>query len=319
MSISSLDLNLLVVLDAVLGERSVARAARRLHVTPSAVSNALARLRIALDDPLLARSGRGIVPTPRALELAPVIARALRELDVAILGHAFDPATTTRRFTLAVADVGQVELLPRIAQRLVAEMPRAHLRVLGIDSLMTHGGLAGPEIDVAIGLGEGGVGIHDAPLGAERLVPVARTAHPFAGARVSKAQLAALRHVDVQVAPGHSHRGLVAAYAALSITRDVAIVVPSFAAATAIIAETDLVAALPAGYLASVGPRLGLRELDVPLPRVGIALRLLWHERTHLDPAAAAFRELILRRDPTPARHRAPRRPAAQLRSAPRR
>src|SRR5215468_9986924 len=103
-----LDLNLLLVLDTVLAERSVVRAARRLHVTPSAVSNALARLRGALGDALVTRSGRGIVPTPRAAELAPILDRALRDLDQAVSGRAFDPRSTTREFTLALADSGQL-------------------------------------------------------------------------------------------------------------------------------------------------------------------------------------------------------------------
>src|SRR5215467_9171123 len=102
-SLSALDLNLLLVLDTVLAERSVVRAARKLHVTPSAVSNGLARLRAALDDPLLIRSGRGVVPTPRATALAPALARALRDLDQAVHGEGFDPATTDRELTLAIA------------------------------------------------------------------------------------------------------------------------------------------------------------------------------------------------------------------------
>src|SRR5262245_20649313 len=124
------------MLDTVLAERSVVRAARRLHVTPSAVSNGLARLRGALEDPLLIRSGRGVVPTPRATALAPALARALRELDEAIHGDAFDPATTDRTFTLAIADVLQVVKLPAIMAALAQKMPRAHLRVLSIDALV---------------------------------------------------------------------------------------------------------------------------------------------------------------------------------------
>src|SRR3954469_25621248 len=150
MSLSTLDLNLLLVLDTVLSERSVARAARRLHVTPSAISNGLARLRAALGDPLVVRSGRGIVPTPRAAALAPALKRALSELDQAIEKDAFDPATTTTRFTLALADVGQVAKLPQLVQRLVRDMPRARLRVVGIDTYVSSGGLQGTEVDVAL-------------------------------------------------------------------------------------------------------------------------------------------------------------------------
>src|SRR5215467_7457242 len=118
------------MLDTVLAERSVVRAARRLHVTPSAVSNALARLRAALDDPLFIRSGRGVVPTPRAAALAPALARALRDLDQAVHGDGFDPATADRELTLAIADVVQVVKLPRIVAALARKMPRARLRVL---------------------------------------------------------------------------------------------------------------------------------------------------------------------------------------------
>src|SRR6188508_2876132 len=102
--LSSLDLNLLLVLSTVLAEQSVARAAKRLHVTPSAVSNALARLRAALGDPLAVRKGRGIVPTPRAAELAPIVGRAMGELERAIAAGPFDAASCTRTFTLAMAD-----------------------------------------------------------------------------------------------------------------------------------------------------------------------------------------------------------------------
>src|SRR5882672_2180768 len=94
-SIAAIDLNLMLVLHTVLAERNVARAAERLHVTPSAVSNALARLRHALGDPLVTRKGRGIVPTPRASELAPAIARAVQELEQALFRAPFEPARCT--------------------------------------------------------------------------------------------------------------------------------------------------------------------------------------------------------------------------------
>src|SRR5262245_6368197 len=150
--------------DTVLAERSVVRAARRLHVTPSAISNALARLRAALDDPLLVRSGRGVVPTPRAAALAPAVARALRDLDQALHGEAFNPATTDRELTLAIADVIQVVKLPGIVAALAAKMPRARLRVLSIDTLVASGGLAGPDVDVVVGAGEKGPGVRAQPL-----------------------------------------------------------------------------------------------------------------------------------------------------------
>jgi DNA-binding transcriptional LysR family regulator len=294
-STESLDLNLLLMLDTVLAEGSVVRAARRLHVTPSAVSNGLARLRGALEDPLLIRSGRGVVPTPRAAALAPALSRALRDLDQAIHGAAFDPATTDREFTLATADVGQVVKLPRIVAAFTRAMPRARLRVLSIDTLVASGGLAGTEIDVLIGAGEKGPGIRAQPLYEEQIVLVARAGHRSVRGRVTKAQLAALRHVEVTVAPGRGNRPLAASYAALGVARSIAVVVPTFTAAAAVVASTNLVASLPASLVDVLGPRLALRRVATPLARAGTAINLLWHERTHQDPAQRAFRDLIAR------------------------
>jgi DNA-binding transcriptional LysR family regulator len=293
-SLSSLDLNLLLVLDTVLAERNVARAARRLHVTPSAVSNALARLRAALEDPLLIRSGRGVVPTPRAAALAPALAEALRALDRAVSGDGFDPATTDREVTLAIADVGQVVTLPRIVAALAAKMPRARLRVSSIDTLFATGGLAGTEIDVAIGAGEKGPGINAQPLYEEQLVLVARAGHATVRARVTKPQLAKLRHVEVQVAPGRGSRPLAASYAALGVPRDTAVVVPTFTAAAAIVAGTELVASLPASLVDVLAPRLALRRVATPLAAVRTTINLLWHDRTDHDPALRLFRALLV-------------------------
>jgi DNA-binding transcriptional LysR family regulator len=303
-SIGSLDLNLLLVLDAVLAERSVARAARRLHVTPSAISNALARLRAALGDPLVSRSGRGIVPTPRALELAPILARTLRELDRAVHGGAFDPATTTQQFTVAVADVGQIVRMPRLAALLRAEMPASRLRVVAIDSLLAWGGLASTEVDALIGRAHQGPGIHAQRLHDEAMALVVRRGHPTVRARLTTHVLAGLRHVDVQLAPGVRNRDLVAAYARAGIDRDVAVIVPTFAAAAAMVAATDLVATLPTTLVDLLAPPLGLRAVASPIPIAATPINLVWHERTHRDPAMRAFRDLVVRASGAPPRAR---------------
>jgi len=295
-SLSRLDLNLLRVLDTVLSEKSVVRAARRLHVTPSAISNALARLRSVLGDPLVIRSGRGVVPTPRAAGLAPSLKRALSELERAVQSDAFDPATARRQFTLALSDAGQIAHLPRLMKVLAKEIPYSQLRVVGIDTYISSGGIMGTEVDVAlIAVAERAPGVHSMPLYKEESVLVARRGHARASAQITKKQLGQLQHVDVQVAPGRGYRELAGIYARLNIKREVALVVPSFIAAAAVVARTDFVATLPTSLVDDLGERVGLRVIITPVPRITTEIKLVWHERTAKDLALRSFREVVAR------------------------
>lgn len=287
---SSPDLNLLLVLNAVLSEGSVAKAATRLHVTASAVSNALARLRILMGDPLVMKKGRGIVPTPRALELAPQLAKSLRELHDVIRAGANNAETTTRRFTIALSDLGQIALLPLIAKLFTQEMPRASLRAVGIDSLIQLGGLAGPEVDLVIGPDHGSVDVHSEALFEQRAVLICRAKHPALEGRT------ALRHVAIEMAPNQGLRNLAGtAYAQAGIARDIAMVVPTFSAAAAVVADTDLVATVPESLYAALGRVLQLAILPLPIPSLMIATNMCWHARTHTDAMAAGFRDIVRR------------------------
>jgi DNA-binding transcriptional LysR family regulator len=187
MNLSALDLNLFVVLHAVLEERSATRAAKRLNVTQSAVSNALGRLRSALGDPLVVRSGRGLVATPRAAELAPIIAQAMGHLEAAIdRGNAFAPAESTRTFTIAAADNHQTSEAPRIAAAFAKALPRAALRMVSVDFLAASDGLASGEIDIAfvpsamVGEGQLGERVFE-----ERACLVVRRDHPRVRGKIS--------------------------------------------------------------------------------------------------------------------------------------
>lgn len=294
MSLSSLDLNLLLVLDTVLSERSVARAAKRLHVTPSAISNALARLRTALGDPLVTRHGRGIVPTPRAAELAPALARVMTELDRVLSIGPFDAASCARTFTLAMADAGQVARLSSIVSAMAREMPNARLRVVSIESLLSLGDLTSTEVDLHFGVRATGPGIHAEPLLDEKTILVARKDHPHCARRLSRRRLGLLNHVGVEMAPGRGFRDPIAAvYARARIDRTVTAAVPTFAAAAAVAAATDLVATLPASLFGAYGGSLGLRAVEGPIPVHAVTMALCWHERTHRDPAMSGFRELV--------------------------
>lgn len=294
MSISSVDLNLMLVLHTVLVERNVARAAERLHVTPSAVSNALARLRELLGDPLVTRKGRGVVPTPRAVELAPGLARAMRELELTLSAAPYDAARCTRTFTLAVADLGQVLWSSRLVAAMRREMPLAHLRVVGIDALVSLGDLTSSEIDLHVGIPAKGPGLHVVPLLEERSALAARREHPVFERRVTRRALGELGHVRVEMVPSKNFRDpFAAAYARAGVARDVVVTVPTFSAAAEIVATSDLVTMLPTSFLRAKGEGLGLREVAAPLSTTPIPIAMCWHERTHADPAARAFRALV--------------------------
>nr|WP_249794712.1 LysR substrate-binding domain-containing protein [Bradyrhizobium sp. Oc8] len=285
-----------MTLDAVLSEKSVARAAERLHVTPSAVSNALARLRLALGDPLVVRNGRGIVPTPRAVELAPALRSALDHLDRAIRSETFDAATTTRQFTIAVSDAGQISWLPAFGRMMSDRMPRAKLRMIGIDTYLAWGGPPSVEVDLAIAaIEDAALDVHITPLYNEKSVLVARRDHRWAGRRLTKHQLSMLQHVDVQVAPGRGYRQLAQLYAGLGIERSVALVVPSFVAAAAVVAETHFVATLPASLVDAFKTQFKLSALQAPVPALKTAVNLIWHARTNDDLAARTLRSLVTR------------------------
>jgi len=293
-SLSALDLNLLLVLDTVLQERSVARAARRLHVTPSAISNGLAKLRVTLGDPLVTRQGRGIVPTPRAKELAPGLAQALATLERVVTRPGFDAQACNKTFTLAMADAGQVTQLPPLVALLATRMPEARLRVVGIDALLSLGDLASADVDAHVGVKATGPGIHAQPLFTEPLVLVARKGNAACTGRLSRQRMAQLRHVAVELAPGRGFRDrLSQAYARQKLERNVVTTVSSFTAAATVAAASELVATLPLSVLTLFARKLGLVPVEGPVPRYAVTMSLCWHERTHADPAMAAFRQVV--------------------------
>jgi DNA-binding transcriptional LysR family regulator len=134
MNLSHVDLDLFVVLKAVLDEGSATRAAARLHVTRPAVSNALARLRRLLNDPLVVRTARGMVPTPRAKQIAPMVTSALEQLSSVIDdAKVFDPRTSTRRFSIACSDNEQVTVLPGVIEAVHRRLPLVALKIVNID------------------------------------------------------------------------------------------------------------------------------------------------------------------------------------------
>nr|WP_272491366.1 LysR family transcriptional regulator [Corallococcus exercitus] len=288
----------MLVLHMVLEERSVTRAASRLHVTPPAISNALARLRELFADPLLVRSGRGLVPTPRALELLPSLREATAAMSRVLEGDGgFDPATCTRAFALACSDADHLCVVPQVAALFTHRLPRAQLRALSIDHFEASGGLEQGETDVAIAPALPlGPGLHARTLYRDDAVVVVRGDHPHARDRLTKASFNALGHVDLWLALGKGgvgNRHATAFFQEHGLERRIAMVAPSFAAAAAIVASTDLAAGMPRRIAERCRTMMGLRILELPTPPMEFQMQLVWHERTHQDAGARHFRALI--------------------------
>jgi len=280
MNIADVDANLLLVLHLVLQERSATRAARRLHLTQSAVSNALARLRNRLGDALLVRTGRGLAPTPRAEQMAPLLATAFGDLERALGREGFDTSTCTRTFVFA--DSEEFSQLPRLARLFEERLPRATLDLVVSEEPLAA--LAAGRADVALGPeGRRGPGLYRRVAYEERAVRVVRRGNA-AWRRAARAD-PELPQIAVEVTD--EGRARVAPPGGR-----VAIRVPTFLAAALAASETDLVATLPVGLARSLAPLLGLRILEVGAPTRRVAL--YWHARTHEDEAMRFFRGLVL-------------------------
>jgi DNA-binding transcriptional LysR family regulator len=286
------DLNLLPVLDALLQESSVTRAAERLGSSPAAVSRTLARLRRLCGDPLLVRAGQRLVPTPRALELREEVRALVEHTDRLFRpAEAFDPGTLRRRFTVQAADGVLTALAGPLLHAVGTEAPDVEVVFLP-EALEGGPGLRDGTVDVELGVLD-----HLDPevLGrpVSRLPPligVARTGHPLFDGPIDARRYAAAEHIGVS-RQGRRHGPVDDALAGLGLSRTVRVVLPSHTSALLLARASDLLAitfsAGPPGELAA----LGLRGFDIPLRLPALEIGIAWHPRNTADPGHAWFRE----------------------------
>ncbi|HEX6277582.1 MAG TPA: LysR family transcriptional regulator [Polyangiaceae bacterium] len=297
--LANLDLNLFLVLHTVLSEGSVTRAARKLSVTQSAVSNALAKLRERLGDPLFVRHGRGLVPTPRAEELVPVLRRVMSELEAAVDGAEFCAETTTRRFTLCWSDAQTTAHLSTLVPLFSQRLPRATLRIVSVDYLLAQNGFATGDVDAAVGPEQ----VAQPPLLAEPLYEdgvyvVARREHPNVDARLEREHFDAVEFVDVHLALGRGGMGntlMTSLLARHGLAWKVGMIVPDFTSAAHATAASDYLAGLPARVARAFCGFLPLKLVELPEFLGGPALKMvmMWHPRTDGDPGARYFRRIV--------------------------
>ena len=295
MHITGIDLNLAVVLRALLDARSVSRAARQLGLSQSATSHALGRLRTVMRDPLFVRTRAGLVPTPRAEAIARAVRTAVTTLEESLLvPPPFDPTMVQRTFHLRPSDYVEYLIVAALQVRLAERMPRVELRALppaGEPTLALEQG----ELDLLIQPprnGERTEGLHVQALWDDRLVGVMRRGHPLARGRMTLARFAAARHA--LVAPRGQPGGMVdELLREHGLERRVAYMTPSFLAAPFVVAATDLLLVLPARVAETFVQRGDLVIFEPPLTLPGFRIAMFWHDRQDADPAHRLLRSEI--------------------------
>jgi DNA-binding transcriptional LysR family regulator len=281
---STPDLNLLVTLDVLLAEGSVARAARRLRLSPSAMSRALARLRETTGDPLLVRAGRGLVPTPRAIELRAQVSQLVQD-GKAVLRPAeqLKPEQLVRTFTLRTSEGFVENFGPELIARVAAEAPGVRLCfVQKPDKDST------PLRDGSVDLETGVVDKTTAPelrvqaLFRDRFIGVVRMGHPLSRGKITPDRFAAGRHLLVS-RQGLDKGPIDEALKAFGLERKIVVIVGGFSIALALARATELIASVPERHTGIL--RSGMHSFALPVATPEITVSLLWHPRLDADPA----------------------------------
>lgn len=295
MNLRSLDLNLLLVFDAIYTERSISRAALRLHLSQPAVSNALARLRKTLDDPLFKREGSGMAPTPRAKMLREPVRQALDLLESSLRrDETFDYRGSTREFVIAVEDFGETVLLPRLVDWLANASPGIRVRIRAEPGISLKTELREGTVDLALDF----FSLRDPGFKCTRvltdtLVSLTRRDHPGIGDRMNLETYLALRHVVIEprntgvpiIDRSLSKRGL---------SRHIAVTVPHFLSMPALVQGSDLICTIPRRMAYLYADVFRLRVHSVPLETPRFPAYLIWHNSFNTDPGHQWLRKKII-------------------------
>ncbi|WP_223457381.1 LysR family transcriptional regulator [Pseudomonas sp. A-R-26] len=286
------DLNLLITLNVLLEEGSVARAAQRLRLSPSAMSRALARLRETTGDPLLVRAGRGLVPTPRALELRERVGVLVQDAEAVLRpAEALDLNQLTCTFTLRTSDGFVENFGPQLIARINEEAPGVRLNFvqkLNKDSTLLRDG----SVDLETGV----IGETTSPevrtrmLFRDRFIGVVREGHPLTQGEMTPERYAAARHILVS-RRGHDKGVMDDALNELGLTRDIITIVAGFSAALALARASDLVASVPERHVGNLCQ--GMHCFALPFLTPPITVSMLWHPRMDADPAHRWLRSCV--------------------------
>jgi DNA-binding transcriptional LysR family regulator len=290
--LSTVDLNLLKLFEALVRERSVTRAGLRLGLSQPAASRALGRLRKMLGDPLLVRGKLGLELTPRGEMLAGPVAKLLDDARGIVSPAVFDPVSATGHLTIAAHDHLSLTVLAGLVARFERHAPALSLHIaqpVGDNVRLIEQGGA----DLALGIFTGLPGsLHHRSLYTDSLVCVLRSDHPSVTDGLSLQRYVGLRHIAVTIS-GVGESAVDIALSAQGLTRHVALRVPHFLAGAMLVADSDMILTLPRRLARLLAKSLPLALLDVPLQLAPLSPSMIWHERFHRDPAHAWVRQQL--------------------------
>lgn len=303
----TLDLNLLRVFDEVMAERSLTRAARNLSLTQPAVSNAMRRLRDALGDELVQRSGQGMAPTARALSLWPTVRAALHELQASLIPSEFVPGTANSTFVLAMADATAAELIPGLIEIMESEAPGVSIRVVPLTTRDPRRLLDEEAFDLAVGYfpsvladltahaqsGEPLLFSHRRIYNGE-YVCVMRKGHPLAQGPLSLSRFCKARHLLVSFS-GRPYGFIDESLASLGLERRVVLTVNQFFTAGRVVAQSNLLTVLPRHFVSVTGIADELVLRPLPFDVSPVHVDAVWHRRCEQRSAHAWLREAVMR------------------------
>ena len=293
MNWGAFDLNLLIVFDAVMHERSVTRAGSRIGLSQPAMSHALNRLRYMLKDELFVRTPEGMVPTPRAEMLAHPLRNALSEMQLALEPAAFDPAASDRRFALAINNYAAVVLAPPLVAAVSAGAPAVHLALRPSGTLDIVERLDRGDLDLTIGsVDSPGERFATAPLLEDPFIMVMRRGHPASRRKLSAAAFAALPHLEISSSgedTGFIDRWLVAS----GLVRRIGLRAP-YLSAGPILVQSDMVATLSRRIAQEFVRNHPLQIREPPYDSPRVRTTMLWHRRLDRHPAHRWLRDVIL-------------------------
>lgn len=294
MELRDLDLNLLLVFNQLLVDRRVSTAAESLGLTQPAASNALKRLRTALQDDLFVRTYQGMEPTAYAAQLAEPVAQALHTLREALHHQErFDPLTSERTFTLAMTDIGEICFMPRLMDAITRQAPRCVISTVNGSSASLARALQDGDVDLAVGLLPNlQSGFLQRRLLRNRYVCLCRKGHPATREPLILERFCAYDHVRV-IASNTGHGEVDALMARAGIRRKIRLEVPHFTAVSHILQRTELLAIVPERFAERCVEPFGLTTLPIPVALPEISINMFWHAKYHKDPGNHWLRQLM--------------------------